>query len=534
MAKVYLDVPLMPSRVPTSKLIFLSVIGFLLSLVSSIGCGASVPESPGPTGALPDLRVRVPEGWDAPISFDPEGLSLRVAWTNQGQAMAENYSIALFIDGDLAHQWQKPLLAPGSIRTESVELGHIPNPMALGRGLHKLELILDPDDLVLESDESNNSFSVQRDFQFELPDLAPHIPENLMWDGPVVIGAAELVYGISSPAVDSGYYLAYSAINSGENAAKSWGGGDRFTVAGLAVQKRFVDTRGVSAPSPGEVQISVVPIWKIVMFEGPLLTGNHTVGLEIDVDDSVFESDEANNSISLEVGFPPSRNRTAVDQPDQVDVAIHLAYVLPADGDDEQWDINGTIEGIVASMQVWLGERADGHRLVLDSAKDSLDITFVRLSKTKDQIAEAAFTWVPIVEELYAAGFNDPKKIYAVWYPNLGHVQDEETVCGIQSIKEGVKFALSFFERLAPRGNRCMGQHTLMLHEIFHALGVVSSCAPNYARGHVSDDPNDLLYRGDLVGIMAELDKDRQDYFDHEIEGCPDAADSPYLQPPGR
>ena len=76
-----------------------------------------------------------------------------------------------------------------------------------------------------------------------------------------------------------------------------------------------------------------------------------------------------------------------------------------------------------------------------------------------------------------------------------------------------------------------------MLHEVFHALDAVSPCAPNYLRqsqgllkGHVFDDPNDLMYGGDELGIMISLDEDRNDYFGHGVDGCPDVADSPFIQ----
>jgi len=44
------------------------------------------------------------------------------------------------------------------------------------------------------------------------------------------------------------------------------------------------------------------------------------------------------------------------------------------------------------------------------------------------------------------------------------------------------------------------------------------------------DDSNDLMYGGDDLGVMLELDKDRDDYFGHGVAGCPDLADSPFLQ----
>ena len=144
------------------------------------------------------------------------------------------------------------------------------------------------------------------------------------------------------------------------------------------------------------------------------------------------------------------------------------------------------------------------------------------------------------MDELYALGFNDPSKIYAVWYPYPGRAGDQEPVCGFQSSKNGVNFAFSFFDRVSEtEHSRCLNQDTTMLHEIFHAMGAVSPCAPNYlnagpglVKGHVGDDPNDLMYAGDHLGVMLELDQDGLDYFGHGVAGCPDTADSPFLDAP--
>ena len=521
------------------NLLILTAFGFLAGIPILVACGG--PATTGaskPAASLPDLSVRVPEGWDAPIKFDPKELQFAVAWTNQGDDFAEEYSIALLMDGYLVHEWVKPVLAPGSVRTETVALDDFPKLLTLSAGPHKMELIVDHNESVVESNEENNSYSVMREFKFELPDLKPSAPKGLGWGAPVVFGAADLVYGTGEAPVDGGYFMAYSVVNSGANAARSWGSKFQVSVDGLLVQGRFADTRGDSDPSPGQELISVFPIWKITVFEGPLLTGKHRIDLIIDKDNSVLESDEENNFLSLDVEILPSRVRSLVDQPDELESIIHLAYVLPADGADEEWDINGTIESIVASMQEWLSERANGRELRLDSTRGSLDITFVRLQRTSDQIAQSGFTPGPLTDELYSAGFNDPNKIYAVWYPFPGRAGDIEDVCGLQSNWQDVRFAFSFFERLAPRNNACMNQHTIMLHEIFHALGAVSPCAPNYLielpesrAGHVGDDPNDLMYAGDRIGIPVELDKDHQDYFGHAAAGCPDTADSPYLEP---
>ena len=523
------------------KLLLLNAVGLIASALLVIACGAPI-SSETPKPAMPDLLPYVPEGWAGPIVFDPGVLEFSIAWTNQGLAMAEDYSIVLLLDGDQVYEWHKPVIAPGSVKTQRIALAEFPNAASLNIGPHKLELIVDPHQSVFESDEENNSYSIIREIPFDLPDLKPLPPDNMRWNAPVVFGGAGLVYGNSPASADGGYFMAYSVTNSGERAAVSWGSGSQIKVDDLSVWGAFADTWGDAKPWPGGFLISVVPIWKITLLEGPLLLGEHRIHWVIDKEDSVLESNEENNSLILKVDILPSRSRTTVDQPDELDSTIHLAYVLPADGDDEQWDINGTIESIAGSMQDWLRQRANGQGLRLDSKNGALDITFFRLQKTRNEIAEATVTTMPISDELYAAGFSDPAKIYAIWYPYSGRTRGLETVCGFQTTKEGARFAFSFFERMdPPQYNRCVYPHTTMLHEVFHALGAVPPCAPNYLNqsqglptGHVDDDPNDLMYAGDKLGAMIELDKDRNDYFGHGVAGCLDLSNSQYLEPPNR
>ena len=88
--------------------------------------------------------------------------------------------------------------------------------------------------------------------------------------------------------------------------------------------------------------------------------------------------------------------------------------------------------------------------------------------------------------------------------------------------------------------NICVNQPVTMTHELFHAFGAVAPCAPNYASdddgllsAHVDDDSNYLMYSGDRFDIPIKLDEGHDDYFDHDIPGCVDTADSPYLEPRG-
>ncbi len=111
-------------------------------------------------------------------------------------------------------------------------------------------------------------------------------------------------------------------------------------------------------------------------------------------------------------------------------------------------------------------------------------------------------------------------------------------ICGVQTDHRSVSFAFSFFQRIADGRNLCINQPVTMVHELFHAFGAVAPCATNYFSGpgllktrHVDDDPTDLMYAGDRIGIPTALDKGHDDYFGHDIPGCPDIADSPYLEP---
>ena len=73
------------------------------------------------------------------------------------------------------------------------------------------------------------------------------------------------------------------------------------------------------------------------------------------------------------------------------------------------------------------------------------------------------------------------------------------------------------------------------LHESLHALGFVPTCAAHeYRAGHVSDDPDDLMWAGDTNWMpdgfaTAALDENDDDYFETSDPACLDLADSEWL-----
>ena len=500
------------------------------------GCRQVSTETRTGTGTgNPDLAVWVPDGWTAPIKIDEVSLEVSVAWANRGSAMAEDYSIVLTADGEVVYRWDKPVLAPGSERVEVIRLNDLHDPYLFVQGRHKLELILDPDTVVPELDRENNSFSLVREFHFQLPDLRPSALKG--WEGPVVIGDSGLIYGRHDAGPDRGYYLAFGVAYHGVARDQSRPQHHSIVVNDYQVKQWEFLSEPDSMLSPTDLQIQAVPIWKLTVGGQALLLGDQQFMITIDGPNAVIEADEQNNILSGRVRLAPSRARAVQDRLDAHAVTVHPVYAVPAGALDEQWDINGTIEGIVADLQTWLRERTGGRGIVWDEADGSLDITFIRLEQSEADLAGFPNSWEPIAEELYRRGLDDPNKMYAVWHP-LVREGSGTFFCGVQTEYNSVSFSFSFFKRVAKGSNLCVNQPVTMVHELFHAFGAVAPCATNYfsvastlRAAHVDDDPNDLMYAGDRAGIPIELDNGHDDYFGHEIPGCVDIADSPFLEP---
>ena len=177
------------------------------------------------------------------------------------------------------------------------------------------------------------------------------------------------------------------------------------------------------------------------------MPGKHQVDWDIDGANSVLEVDEGNNSFSIQVGLPTTRNWTLFDQVDQAkegENLVHLVYVLHSDGLDEKSDINEIIESIAASMQSWLRDRSPVEGLKFDSIDGVLDITFVRLEASLTQISQAVVTSTPLMGRLMKAGLDDPKRIYAAWGPFAGRAGALNPICGSQSDTDGVRSSSTF------------------------------------------------------------------------------------------
>ena len=238
--------------------------------------------------------------------------------------------------------------------------------------------------------------------------------------------------------------------------------------------------------------------------------------------------------------------RAAADRIDDVGGAqVHVMYVLPSDRPDRSLDLNGTLAGSVESFQGWLADKTGGQALRLDTYQGALDVTFLRLDQTDAEIAaEGAFVRDLLEDELLAAGFSAPGKLYAVYYDGTSTF-----ACGGGAWPPTLdgNVAAMYLNGLPTGPVPCASNpfatasqpptylEFAMLHEVMHTLGFVPTCAPNHHRdGHVSDEPNDLMWAGDGPWVpggwgAVVLDENNDDYFDAGIGSCLDLSESAFL-----
>ena len=234
--------------------------------------------------------------------------------------------------------------------------------------------------------------------------------------------------------------------------------------------------------------------------------------------------------------------RTTSDRPDDVaGPQIHVIYALPSDGIDRSLDQDGTLDNSVASWNAWLAAQTRSRNFRLDISNGLLDITFVRLPETDAQFdANGVYIRDELERQLHALGFNQPQKIYLVYYDGRSSAS-----CGAGPWPPDLPgnvaamYLHGLYSGPVPCDTNPWGSighpgylEFASIHEVLHTLGFVPKCAPHHTRqGHVSDSPSDLMWAGDAPWRPSTLDVGHDDYYEAHIPGCPDLSDSPYLMP---
>lgn len=231
-----------------------------------------------------------------------------------------------------------------------------------------------------------------------------------------------------------------------------------------------------------------------------------------------------------------SGGRNFVDQSDEQDgYQVHLFYVIPSDGADRHFDTTGAIIRSSANWEAWFKEQT-GSTLRLDTCGDRPEVTFFQLSNTDDYYSVWGLGTVSLINnELHAAGFTDPHKLYAAYYDgthtSFAGAGGRQTAAAFLKCKNCD--ASNLGGTTSTPATTLGGFDMVMMHELIHSLGFLQMCSPN-ANGmsHATDDPSDVMYQGSKPRIDPyELDGAHDDYYQAFIPGCRDLSRSALLEP---
>ena len=243
-------------------------------------------------------------------------------------------------------------------------------------------------------------------------------------------------------------------------------------------------------------------------------------------------------SSSSSARVPARTAATWCGTPAQADLApnsvagspVHWVYAIPSDGPDRFSSYGSLMQGDAESIDAWWrGQdplRTPRNDLAPFSCGSQLDLTLFRLTQSSSQLASVDARFNAITSSLMMRGFGSRHTKYLVYYD--GPVEPE--ICGQGgSSSSGLGFAVVYVQA-------CPGVpwNTTAAHELLHALGAVSSSAPNNCPepddGHTCDSPYDLMFPfGDETPITGlTLDSGRDDYYGHAGAWF-DTQDSPWL-----
>ena len=222
-------------------------------------------------------------------------------------------------------------------------------------------------------------------------------------------------------------------------------------------------------------------------------------------------------------------NRSIIDRPDvNDDHQVHFIYAILKNGKDKEWDVNGYIEKnalkVNKNFLKWSAENKKsngiGQKFKYDFSNDGkLDVSFVRLNLTRKEIDKPDYPNDIIYRELFRQGFNNPKKVYAIF---SGFKTKHGNSHGGEG---GPLFTILYGPAIKSYGSENM--EIIILHELFHTQGAAYDCGKRtYDGAHVKG--SDVLGKNKTT---TTIDGKNDTYYKHSIEGCPDLSDSVFLTP---
>ena len=178
-------------------------------------------------------------------------------------------------------------------------------------------------------------------------------------------------------------------------------------------------------------------------------------------------------------------NRSIIDRPDvNDDHQVHFIYAILKNGKDKEWDVNGYIEKnalkVNKNFLKWSAKNKKsngiGQKFKYDFSNDGkLDVSFARLNLTRKEIDKPDYPNGIIYRELFKQGFNNPKKVYAIF---SGFKSKHGNSDGGEG---GPLFTILYGPAIKSYGSRDM--EIIILHELFHTQGAAYDCGKRTYRG---------------------------------------------------
>lgn len=269
---------------------------------------------------LPDLALHTPNDWDAaliaspyenevtdgPLSVDMPTYVAAVIWNQGLVSISDDVWIYLYVDEVLADMrlTSGMLIEDPAARSRFQDLLQR---VSLSPGIHTLRVVVDPNDLVVESNEDNNVF--EREFVWGtgtvaaatpvpmasplvLP-AAPTLP-NLVpgwrfgWDGPIIVSHEPESFLDGSLTIDRPSLVDILVFNRSTQEAGPYS--VDLYLDGEKI-KRFEMDLGIISR-----EVKVIEDWEGLTEKAPLTEGVHVLKMVIDPDNVVSETDETDNT----------------------------------------------------------------------------------------------------------------------------------------------------------------------------------------------------------------------------------------------
>ena len=271
-------------------------------------------------------------------------------------------------------------------------------------------------------------------------------------------------------------------------------------------------------------------------------------------------NDEGNTKIISHLSDHIS-DRSFKDNPDNIlGHQIHAVYFLPCEKEDRMFDVNLNIESSLIAINKWFVDKSNNQKIIFDRKfDDSIDVTFIRVDKTMNwftdftskentnddvglKIENIILSNTDIFNNFenkkFIIFFEGWEKRKSLFFDICGKSRFDGKVAIFFSsgrwkkeVGNNKKMFSCMDDSLNESKNESFGKsEETILHEILHTLGSPPKCANNLEpenKVHVNDNENDILYKrsGNIY-----LDYNNDDYYNHQIENCPDLANSKYLE----